>query len=146
LSLAFVTENIAGKIESLLKDRPKIRLGVGAVAVLFFVAAVSSMLYFKDHDAKRRAFYQDFYLQGIQLPPRITVSACPEDMISRSWLFADMQRYYRISVTAKMGNEYLIIDKKSNCIVPQDYQKVHRQPTRKYILYQKTPLETKKNE
>jgi len=89
---------------------------------------------------------QDFYLQGIQLPPRITVSACPEDMISRSWLFADMQRYYRISVTAKMGNEYLIIDKKSNCIVPPGYQKVHRQPTRKYILYQKTPPETKKNE
>jgi len=30
--------------------------------------------------------------------------------------------------------------------VPQGYQKVHRQPTRKYILYQKAPPETKKNE
>lgn len=137
LSLAFVTHNIADKIESILKDRPKIRSGVAIVSVLFFIAAVSSMLFFKNHDAKRRPFYLDFYLQGIQLPARITVSACPEDMILGSWLFVDMQRYYKVSVTPKMGNEYLVVEKNSNCKVPDGYQKVHRQPTIKYILYKK---------
>ncbi len=135
LSLAFATDTMAGRIEGLLTDRPKIRLGVAAAAAIFLVAGVSSMLYFKDHDAKRRPFYHDFYLQGIQLAPRTVVSVCPEDLISSDWLFADMQRYYKISVTAEMGNEYLIVDKNSGCRVPPGYQKVHRQPTLKYILY-----------
>jgi len=137
LSLAFVTHNITERIESILKDRPKIRSGVAIVSVLLFIAAVSSMLYFKNHDAKRRPFYLDFYLQGIQLPERVTISACPEDMIFTSWLFADMQRYYKVSMTPKMGNEYLVIEKNSNCKVPDCYQMVHRQPTIKYILYKK---------
>jgi len=137
LSLAFATDTIAGRIEGILADRPKIRFGVAAAAAIFLVAAVSSMLYFKNHDAKRRPFYLDFYLQGLQLPPRTVVSACPKDLVLHGWLFADMQRYYKISVTSEMGNEYLIVDKNSACSVPQGYQKVHRQPTLKYLLYHK---------
>jgi hypothetical protein len=38
-----------------------------------------------------------------------------------------------------MGNEYLLIAKDSGCEVPEGYQKIHRQSTIKYILYQKSP-------
>jgi len=104
LSLAFATQNIAAQIESILTDKRIIRRGTGAVAIIFFVVALSSMLYLKDHDAKRRPFYHDFYLQNIELPQRITISVCPGDIIFHDWLFADMQRFYRSSLTPEMGH------------------------------------------
>jgi 4-amino-4-deoxy-L-arabinose transferase-like glycosyltransferase len=137
LSLAFVTENIAAQIESILTNRRKIRLAAGLIAVVFFVIALTSMFYRKNHIARRKPFYNDFYLQDIQLPERITVSACPGDMILKDWLFADMQRFYRVSLTPKMNNEYLIIAKDSNCKVPEGYQRVNQEPTIKYIMYKR---------
>ena len=136
LSLAFLTETIGFKIQSLLNEKPKIRRVTGMLAVVFLLAGVSSMLYKKD-DIRGRPFYNDIYLQGIQLPERITISVCQETMIRDEWLFVDMQRFYKVSLTPKMGNEYLMVDKNSECNLPQGYQKVNRQPTLKYILYKK---------
>jgi len=137
LSLSFTTDNIAAQIESILTDKRIIRVGTGAVAIVFFVVAVIGMLYFKDHDAKRRPFYHDFYLQNIKLPERITISVCPGDMIYYDLLFSDMQRFYRISLTPDMGQPYLIIAKNSNCKIPEGYRIMRQQPTLKYMLYKK---------
>ncbi len=139
LSLAFMTDRIAVKIEAIIKDKPAMRLGVGVIAVVFFAVAFASMLYKKDYPQKRQPFYNDIYLQNIQLPERITISACPEAMILNDWLFADMMRFYRVSLTPEMGNEYLLIAKDSGCEVPESYQEINRQPRIKYILYQKSP-------
>jgi 4-amino-4-deoxy-L-arabinose transferase-like glycosyltransferase len=138
LSLAFATQSIAAQIESILKTKLTIRNGVGVSAVLFFVLALSSMLYLKDHDAKRRPFYHDFYLQNIELPQRISMSVCPADIIYHDWLFADIQRFYRNSLTSEMGHPYLIIAKNSNCKVPDGYRQINQEPTLKYLLYQKS--------
>jgi len=137
LCLAFVTENIAVQIESVLTKKYAMRLGAGIISTVFLIAAISGMLYNKNYVARRKPFYKDIYLQGIKLPERTTISACPEDMIYHDWLFADMQRFYRNSLTPKMGAEYLIIAKASDCEVPQGYQRINREPTIKYILYQK---------
>ena len=137
LCLAFVTENIAVQIESVLTKKSAMRFGVCIIAAIFLVAAVTSMLYRKDHVARLRPFYPDIYLQKIKMPERITLSACPEDMIYHDWLFADMQRFYRNSLSPQMGNDYLIIAKESNCTVPQGYRRVNREPTLKYFLYHK---------
>jgi len=76
-------------------------------------------------------------LPNIELPQRITISVCPGDVIYHDWLFADMQRYYKISLTPEMGHPYLIIAKNNNCTVPAGYQRVNQEPTIKYILYKK---------
>ena len=139
LGLAFLTDHIADAIEGLLKNKRPVQIGVVVTAVVFFTGGLAGMLYKKDENKKRIPFYRDIYLQNIVLPERITISACPEDMIYHDWLFADMMRFYRVSLTADMGNEYLLIAKDSGCEVPEGYQKIHRQPTIKYILYQKSP-------
>jgi hypothetical protein len=95
------------------------------------------MLYKKDHVRGGDPFIYDIYLQKFELPERTTISACPEAMIRADWLFVDMMRFYKMSVTPAMGQEYLIIAKDHGCTVPEGYQKIHRQPTRRYILYQK---------
>jgi 4-amino-4-deoxy-L-arabinose transferase-like glycosyltransferase len=137
LCLAFVSENIAVQIESVLTRKNVMRISVVIFAAIFLIAAIVSMLYTKDQVARRKPFYHDIYLQKIKLPQRTIVSVCPKDMIHHDWLFADMQRFYRISLTPKMGNEYLIIAKESNCTVPAGYQRINREPIIKYILYQK---------
>ena len=139
LSLAFLTECVADRLEGFLKNRRTLQIGVVVTAAVFFTAAFASMLYKKDENKKRKPFYRDIYLQNIILPERITISACPEEMIYDDWLFADMMRFYRASLTAEMGNEYLLIAKDSGCVVPEGYKKIHRRPTMKYILYQKSP-------
>jgi 4-amino-4-deoxy-L-arabinose transferase-like glycosyltransferase len=141
LSLAFVTDSIAARIESLLSAKPKFKIGIGVIAVIFFIAAFTSMLHKKGHVRGREPFYYDIYLQKIQLPERTTISVCPQDMISGDWLFADMMRFYRVSLTPAMGREFLIIAKDSGCTVPEGYQRINRQPTIKYILYQKNKPE-----
>ncbi|MGD1974125.1 MAG: glycosyltransferase family 39 protein [Desulfobacterales bacterium] len=139
LSLAFLSDRIADNIEGLINNKRTVRIGVVVTAVVFFTAAFTSMLYKKDENKKRMPFYRDIYLQNIKLPERITISVCPADMIYDDWLFADMMRFYRVSLTPAMGNEYLLIAKDSGCEVPEGYKKIHRQSTMKYILYQKSP-------
>jgi 4-amino-4-deoxy-L-arabinose transferase-like glycosyltransferase len=137
LSLAFVAESIATQIELILTNMRKIRLVAGITTVVFFIVAITSMLYRRNYVARREPFYHDFYFQDIRLPERITISVCPGDMILGDWLFADMQRFYRVSLTPEMNNEYLIIAKDSKCSAPEGYQKVNKQPTLKYILYRR---------
>jgi hypothetical protein len=55
------------------------------------------------------------------------------------WLFADMQRFYKASLSAGMGHDYLIVDKNSNCVVPHGYKKFQQQPTVRYNLYKIDP-------
>jgi len=137
LGLAFVTANIAQQIETVLTKKNTMRWGVGIAAAIFSVAALAGMFYIKDQVARRKPFYYDIYLQQIKLPPRIIVSVCPKDIIQQDWLFADMQRFYRSSLTPKMGRSYLIIAKESNCVVPDGYRRINREPTLKYIVYKK---------
>jgi 4-amino-4-deoxy-L-arabinose transferase-like glycosyltransferase len=139
LALAFMTDRIADKIEGILKNKRPVKIGVVIIAAVLFTAAFASMLYKKDENKKRKPFYRDIYLQNIVLPERITISACPAEIIHNDWLFADMMRFYRVSLTPEMGNEYLLIAKDSGCEVPEGYQKIHRQPTIKYTLYQRSP-------
>jgi 4-amino-4-deoxy-L-arabinose transferase-like glycosyltransferase len=137
LSIAFITDSVAAKIEALLSDRPKIRAATAVIALVFFLAAFTSMLYKKDHIRGREEFYKDIYLQNIDLPERTTISACPEYRIHDDWLFADMMRFYKVSLTPQMGKKYLLIAKNEGCEVPEGYQRINREPTLRYILYQK---------
>jgi hypothetical protein len=142
LGLAFVTENIAVQIEAVLMNKKIMRPIVSIIAAIFLIAATASMLYNKDHIARRKPFYRDIYLQKINLPQRTIVSVCPQGIIHHDWLFADMQRFYRISLTSEMDKEYLIIAKESNCTAPPGYQRINQEPTVKYIVYKKqAPVE-----
>ena len=141
LSLAFATDSVAAKMEALLGAKPKFKTAVGLIAVIFFTAGLASMLYEKGRVRGREPFFYDIYLQKIELPQRTTISACPEAMILNDWLFADMMRFYKNSLTPAMGQEYLIIAKDSGCKVPEGYRIINRPPRIKYILYQKNKPE-----
>ncbi len=138
LALSFLTERIAGRVEAILDARLQLRNGMAAAAMVGFVIAVATMLYRQDAVTKRVAFYQDFYFPRVRIPERITVSVCPLALIHDEWLFADMQRHYKVSLTGEMGHEYLILDKRDTCTLPPGYQRVHQQPTMRYVLYKKT--------
>jgi 4-amino-4-deoxy-L-arabinose transferase-like glycosyltransferase len=137
LSLAFLMQAVALKIEEAVAGRKKPRIGSAALALLLFAAGTANMLYHKDHISRRIPFFRDFYLQHIQLPARSIISICPPTIDMDDWLFADMQRFYKASLTAEMGHDYLIIDKNSACVVPPDYQKVQTKPSVRYLLYRK---------
>jgi len=141
LSLAFLADNVALHLENVLANKRKIHATVAVATMLVFVVGMTTMFYKKDYIARKRPFYEDFFLQDIKMPQRILVSVCPEKMIHGDWLFADMQRFYRVSLTGQMGNDYYIIDKHSTCRIPEGYQRVHRQPTVKYVLYKKSSLQ-----
>jgi len=137
LCLAFATDSIAAKLESLLDSKSKFRVAVGLFAMVFFIAGFTSMLAGKDHVRSRKPFYYDIYLQDIRLPERSTISVCPRGIILNDWLFADMMRFYKNSLTPEMGREYLIIAKDNGCSVPPGYREINRPPRIKYILYRK---------
>ena len=141
LSLAFLADNVALHLENVLANKRKIHATVAVATMLVFVVGMTTMFYKKDYIARKRPFYEDFFLQDIKMPQRILVSVCPEEMIHGDWLFADMQRFYKVSLTGQMGNDYYIIDKHSTCRIPEGYQRVHRQPTVKYVLYRKSSLQ-----
>jgi 4-amino-4-deoxy-L-arabinose transferase-like glycosyltransferase len=137
LSLAFLTQSVAQKIEEAVAGRRKLLIGSATLALLLFGAGTASMVYYKDHIARRKPFYRDFYLQHIQLPERSIISICPPAIAMDDWLFADMQRFYKASLSAEMGHDYLIVEKDSACVVPQGYQKIQPKPSMRYVLYRK---------
>ncbi len=138
LSLAFAADRIAAAIESILGRHPRLRAATAGIALICFLIAFVSMLNGKDSIRKdRKPFYEDIYMQKIELPARTTISACPGEMILYDWLFADMMRVYKVSLTPRMDSDYILIAKDSGCPVPAGYQRINREPTHKYILYQK---------
>jgi hypothetical protein len=141
LSLAFWTEAIALKIEDAVAGRKKILIGLKILALLLLGAGTVATLHFKDHIDRRNPFYHDFYLQHIQLPERSIISICPPSIDRDDWLFADIQRFYKVSLTAEMGHDYLIIDKDSSCVVPEGYQKIPQESPLRYLLYRKVGKE-----
>ncbi|UCD81166.1 MAG: hypothetical protein JSW26_06985 [Desulfobacterales bacterium] len=138
LSLAFLTAAVAVKIEAAVAGRKKFLLTLAILALFLAGAGTASMLYHKDNIARRKPFYRDFYLQQIQLPERSIISICPPAIDKDDWLFADMQRFYKASLSAEMGHDYLIVDKDSTCVVPDGYQKIQQKPSVRYVLYKKT--------
>ena len=139
LGLAFAADRIAAGIESSLSDRPRLRAAVGSIALILGLIAFASMLVGKDHIRDRKPFYEDIYRQKIELPERTVISACPAAMILNDWLFADMMRVYKVSLTPETGKQYLLVAKDSGCPVPEGYQRINREPARKYVLYRKGP-------
>jgi hypothetical protein len=135
LSLAFIMDSIAVKSEEVLARNRKILFRFSALAMVLFIVGAGSMIFFKDTLRRRKPFYQDFYLLKIQLPERTTISICPPDIHFDDWLFADMQRFYKASLSPEMGHDYLVVDKDSACNIPENYEKVHQQPTVRYVLY-----------
>jgi 4-amino-4-deoxy-L-arabinose transferase-like glycosyltransferase len=137
LSLAFVTDNIAEKVESIIGKKRKIRLGFVVTALFFFMVSIGAMVYRKDEITRADAFFEDLYLRDIPLTERSIVTIYPKEMIMDDYLFVWMQRYFKVSVTGEMGGDYLLVDKKSGFEIPEGYEKMHREPTRKYILYKR---------
>lgn len=141
LSLAFGTEAVALKIEAAVAGRKKILIGLKILALLLMGVGTVATLYFKDHIDRRNPFFHDFYLQHIQLPERSIISICPPSIERDDWLFADIQRFYKVSLSTEMGHDYLIVDKDSACVVPEGYQKVPQKSPLRYLLYRKVGKE-----
>lgn len=137
LSLAFVTDNIAEKVESIIAKKRKIRLGFVVATLLFFMISIGGMVYRKDEMTRAYAFFEDLYLRDIPLTERSIVTIYPKAMIMDDYLFVWMQRYFKVSVMGEMGGDYLLVDKNSGFEIPEGYEKIHREPTRKYILYKR---------
>lgn len=136
LSLAFVTDELALRIESWV-EKSRVRSVLRVVTVVFFIAAVGSMIFQKGTVTKREAFYNDVYLKGVELPERITISVYPEQMIHDDLLFTDFMRFYRISVSGEMGHDYLVVDKDAEFEVPGDYERMEQEDPEKYLLFRK---------
>ena len=102
------------------------------------VLSLGAMVYRTGAITNREAFFRDLYNRAdVVLPERIMVSVYPETMIYDDLLMTDMQRFFKVSVTAEMGHDYLLMAKNSDIRVPPGYEKVHREPTEKYVLYKK---------
>ena len=93
LSFAFLTDGIAIKIETLLKEKQTLRKALSIAALLLFVTSLAAMIYREGVVTKRKPFYNDLYLRDIHLPERIIVSVYPEQMIYDDLLLTDMQRF-----------------------------------------------------
>jgi 4-amino-4-deoxy-L-arabinose transferase-like glycosyltransferase len=138
LSLASATEALAESIEVRLAHLSGWRLRLRAAAILLMVLALGAMVYRTGAITNREAFFRDLYnREDVVLPERIMVSVYPETMIYDDLLMTDMQRFFKVSVTAEMGHDYLLMAKNSDYHVPPAYQKVHQKPTEKYMLYKK---------
>jgi 4-amino-4-deoxy-L-arabinose transferase-like glycosyltransferase len=138
LSLAFLAQAVAQKIEQVVAAQKKLRSGMAVLALLLFVAGTAGMVCYKDHIARRKPFYRDIYLQHLHLPERSIISICPPSIDMDDWLFADMQRFYRASLSPEMGHDYLIVDKDGACVIPKGYRKIQTSRPLRYVLYKKS--------
>ena len=141
LSLAFMTDEVAIRIEAFVRERRRLRIALGATASLCFAVAIGAMIYKKDTVVRAHEYYNDIYLQDVQLPERSTVSVYPEWIIDGNFLSGRMARHHRVSLTGELGNDYLLVLKESDFVVPEGYERVQKKPTVKYDLYRRVNRE-----
>lgn len=59
---------------------------------------------------RNKDFYKDLVFRPLPIPPRSRVTVYPESLLGDWFLAANMQRLFRISITADPGHPYMITE------------------------------------
>lgn len=138
LALATLFNNAACRLEEYVQRQPAVGryLTIAALTVLSIAGLV--MLLVKDVPYRDKDFHHDFLRQPLQIAAREVISVYPASLHTRWSLVANMQRYFKASLTADVGHTYLLTTVAhlgtENTLLP--YRKVHPPFPITYVLLQ----------
>lgn len=136
LALALLWQPAALRLEGWFQAhavwRRRSLLGAGLVGMLAL-----GLMGFERHALRRDAvFHQEFTRAAVTLPARTTLSVYPPQLATNWTLVANMQRFYKVSLTSAIGQPYLLT---TQAVLPDalaaQYQPVPNPQARTYHLF-----------
>jgi len=106
--LALLFGNQALKLEKYLTEKKTPRNVFLTISVVLLFVSVSVMFSEYKVVRKEKSFFNDIYSQKINFPERGYVSIYPKRLSSAWGLIADMQRYYKVSLSDSLVYNYCI--------------------------------------
>ena len=109
IAISLLFRRQASEFESFLSLHIWARRLVSALAVVFISVSLVCVVFFQGKSVVRnKDFYNDLVFRPIPIPPRSQVTVYPKSVLDDWSLAANMQRLFRISVTAAPGHAYMI--------------------------------------
>ena len=109
IAISLLVRRQALAFESSLSLHAWARRVVSALAVVFLSVSLACVVFFQGKSVVRnKDFYNDLVFRPLPIPPRTQVTVYPESLRDDWFLAANMQRLFRISITAAPGHAYMI--------------------------------------
>jgi len=144
MALGAVTEEAALRIQALLRDRRRVRIGLATLSALLVLAGATTMVIREGEVTKAHDFYRDIYLKDLPIPRRATIHVKPRKLIWTWHLWQYAQRHMAVNLKGvKPGLpvpatcEYLIVEKGAGVEVPAGFVRVNSEPVRVFLVYRR---------
>jgi hypothetical protein len=138
ISIAMVFGRQASQVESFVTTQVwGRRLMLVLAVVCLSVSLVCAVFLQGKLVVRNKAFYADMVSRPLPIPPRSKVSVHPPGLMKDWFLAANLQRLFRISITAVPGEQYMITAGPLDTESFPAYTPVHDTAPVRYHLYQR---------
>lgn len=136
LAIAYLFENYSTRLQNNVANNRRAAKVMLVLSAIIFSASVIIMFSEKNVLRKNKEFHNDFSVQKFNLEERQILSVYPEDL-TRDWgLVANIQRFYKASLSDSIGYKYLIARKDSSTSLKiiSKYHKIHPQNPMSFVV------------
>jgi 4-amino-4-deoxy-L-arabinose transferase-like glycosyltransferase len=139
LAIAYLFENYSNRLQNLVVNNLKATRVMFILSAIFFLASIVIMFSEKDVLRKNKEFHNDFSVQKFILEERQIISVYPKELATDWGLVANMQRFYRTSLSDSLGYKYLLTltDSTGSKLINTGYYKIHPQDPMRFVLFKR---------
>lgn len=139
LAVAYLFENYSSRLQNNVANNRRATIVMLVISAVIFLASIIIMLTEKNVLRKNKEFHNDFSVQKINLEERQTFSVYPEDLTEDWGLIANIQRFYKASLSDSIGHKYLIArkDSSNSRIIVSNYHKIHPPNPMSFVLFKR---------
>jgi 4-amino-4-deoxy-L-arabinose transferase-like glycosyltransferase len=139
LAIAYLFEGYSTRLQNNVVNNRKAARVMLVLSAVIFSASIIIMFSEKNVLRKNKEFHNDFSVQKINLEERQTISVYPKDLAKDWGLVANMQRFYKASLSDSTGFKYLLSRKDSpnSEIIISNYHKIHPSNPMSFVIFKR---------
>jgi 4-amino-4-deoxy-L-arabinose transferase-like glycosyltransferase len=139
LAVAYLFENYSTRLQNNVANNRRATIVMLILSAVIFLSSIVIMFTEKNVLRKNKEFHNDFSVQKITLEERQTFSVYPKDLTEDWGLVANIQRFYKASLSDSAGFKYLLSRKDSpnSEIIISNYHKIHPPSPMSFVLFKR---------
>lgn len=139
LAIAYLFENYSTRLQNNVANNRKATIVMLVLSAVIFLASIIIMFSEKNVLRKNKEFHNDFSVQKINLEERQTFSVYPKDLTKDWGLVANIQRFYKASLSDSIGFKYLLArrDSSNSEIIISNYHRIHPSNPMSFVLFKR---------
>lgn len=139
MALAALFSSSFTALEDKLTEKPVIKSVFFYIGIVLTAASLVLMAAEYQKVRKEKDFFNNLVLDRFPFLERETISTYPPELSEKWSMVANLQRTFKVSVSAKLGEKYLITTSEfeKDSMLLQQYRRVHPKGEAKFVMFEK---------